>query len=399
MSYEKPYAGIKVVDMSQGIAGPYGAMLLAQYGATVIKVEPLNGDWSRTLGKRYGDQTAFSIIGNLGKRSLAVDLKAAEGQSIVRRLVDEADVFLEGFRPGVVDRLGFGYETVSTTNPRLLYLSVSGFGQEGPLRERPATDSVLQAFSGFMSVNKGSDGTPHKVNMIVVDMPTALHTFQVLSAALFARGREQKGRYLENNLMQASAAFQAVNVMQAALEGVDAQSPVTPSGTYATSNGFINVTILHDHEFPEFCDAMGLSELKGDARYRTNDQRFANLETLDVALKAAFAQVSTQACQRRLTEARILHEKVNNHVDFLEHPQVVQTQGIQWIDHSPIGRIPVAYVPGTAPLTSGQPSACAPGLGEHTTDILLEMGYDRDAIADLAGREVVGCQPVGDDNK
>ena len=390
MSYEKPYEGIKVVDLSQGIAGPYGAMLLALYGATVIKVEPLHGDWSRTLGKRYGDQTSFSIIGNLGKRSLAVDLKANEGRAIVRRLVDEADVFLEGFRPGVIGRLGFGYEEVSKTNPRLLYLSVSGFGQEGPLRERPATDSVLQAFSGFMSVNKGPSGFPHKVNMIVVDMPTALHTFQVLSAALFAREREEKGRYLENNLMQASAAFQAVNVMQAALEGVDAQSPVTPSGTYATSDGYINVTILHDHEFHGFCDAMGLPDLKHDIRYQTNDQRFTNLETLDVALKAAFMKAPTQEWQQRLTEARVLHEKVNNHVDFLEHPQVVQTDGVQWIDHPPIGRIPVAYIPGTEPLRSGQPSAYAPALGEHTTDILLDLGYDRETIAELIAREVVG---------
>src|SRR5690606_28689930 len=129
MSYGSPYAGIKVVDLSQGIAGPYAAMLLAQQGAEVIKIEPPDGDWSRVLGRRYGDHTAFSIAGNLGKRSLCVDLKTDDGRARVQTLAARADVFIEGFRPGVAERLGFGWNSLSRMNPRLLYLSVSGFGQ------------------------------------------------------------------------------------------------------------------------------------------------------------------------------------------------------------------------------------------------------------------------------
>ncbi len=395
MSYERPYEGIKIVDLSQGIAGPYGAMLLAQYGANVIKVEPLHGDWSRNLGKRYGNQTAFSVIGNLGKRSLAVDLKTDEGKSIVQRLADEADVFLEGFRPGVISRLGFGYEALSQTNPRLLYVSVSGFGQQGPLRERPATDSVLQAFSGFMSVNKGSDDMPHKVNMIVVDMPTALHTFQVISAALFAREREAEGRYIDNNLMQASAAFQAVNIVQASLEGPDVVSPVTPSGTYAASDGTVNVTILQDHEFARLCDAIDHPELKDDPRFQTNRQRFANRERLEMVLRESFAKAPVQEWQRRLSDARILHEKVNNHVDFLNHPQAVESQAVSWIDHPQVGRIPIPYVPGTARLASSHANAYAPDIGEHSADILRDLGYRPEQIADLQTRHVIVDSTTG----
>ena len=155
MSHEKPYAGLRVVDLSQGIAGPYCAMLLAQYGADVVKVEPPEGDWARVLGPRYGSHTAFSVIGNLGKRSIVLDLKQAEDKETLRRLVRTADVFMEGFRPGVAARLGFDFETVKALAPGIVYVSVSGFGQTGPLSAKPAMDPVLQAFTGFTLREQG----------------------------------------------------------------------------------------------------------------------------------------------------------------------------------------------------------------------------------------------------
>ena len=192
MSYQAPYEGLRVIDLSQGIAGPYAAMLLAQYGADVIKVEPPDGDWARILGVRYGDQTVFSIAGNLGKRSIAVDLKTDEGREIVRRLAAGADVFLEGFRPGVAARLGIAYEDVVAINPGIVYASISGFGQTGPESQRPAMDPILQAFTGLIATNRGPDGVPHRVIPIVVDMSTALYTFQALSAAIYARRDEPR---------------------------------------------------------------------------------------------------------------------------------------------------------------------------------------------------------------
>ena len=202
MSYDAPFAGLKVVDLSQGVAGPYCGMLLAQHGADVIKVEPTGeGDWSRTLGKRYGGHTAYSIPTNLGKRSIALDLKSAEGKDVLWRLIGGADVLLEGFRPGVLDRLGFGYEAVAKREPRILYLSVSGFGQTGPLAGRPAMDPVLQAFTGLMMDNKGEDGIPHRVPFVVIDMSTALYAFQALSAALYARRDVPQGRRIEVSLL------------------------------------------------------------------------------------------------------------------------------------------------------------------------------------------------------
>ena len=220
MSYDAPFAGLKVVDLSQGVAGPYCGMLLAQHGADVIKVEPTGeGDWSRTLGKRYGGHTAYSIPTNLGKRSIALDLKSDEGKDVLWRLIDGADVLLEGFRPGVLDRLGFGYEAVAKREPRILYLSVSGFGQTGPLAGRPAMDPVLQAFTGLMMDNKGEDGIPHRVPFVVIDMSTALYAFQALSAALYARRDEPRGRRIEVSLLQAASAMQVIRMMMVYLEG------------------------------------------------------------------------------------------------------------------------------------------------------------------------------------
>jgi crotonobetainyl-CoA:carnitine CoA-transferase CaiB-like acyl-CoA transferase len=209
MSYDAPFRGVRVLDLSQGVAAPYAAMLLAQGGADVVKVEPPEGDWSRRLGTRYGDQSVFSIAANLGKRSIVLDLKTAADRAVVHGLAGRADVVLESFRPGVAARLGVGYDELSATNRRLLYVSVSGFGQSGPESQRPAMDPILQAFAGMIATNAGPDGVPHRVVPIVVDMSTGLYTFQALSAALYARRDEPAGRYLDVTLMQSAAALQA----------------------------------------------------------------------------------------------------------------------------------------------------------------------------------------------
>jgi len=234
MSYAAPFEGLRVLDLSQGIAGPYAGMLLAQHGAEVIKVEPPGGDWSRTLGKRYGDHTAFSIAANLGKRSIALDLKHHRDRAIAHRLGARADVVMESFRPGVAARLGVGYMELSAVNPRLLYLSVSGFGQSGPESSRPAMDPILQAFTGLMAMNKGLDGIPHRVVPIVVDMTTAFYAFQSIAVALYARRDETAGRYLDTSLMQAAAGLQVIHLMAHHLENGRMRPALTPSGSYAT---------------------------------------------------------------------------------------------------------------------------------------------------------------------
>jgi crotonobetainyl-CoA:carnitine CoA-transferase CaiB-like acyl-CoA transferase len=326
MSYAQPFAGLKVVDLSQGIAGPYCAMLLAQYGADVIKVEPLEGDWSRTLSKRQGDHTAYSVAGNLGKRSIALDLKHAAGQRVLWRLIEGADVFMEGFRPGVIERLGFGYGAVAKANPMLLYLSISGFGQSGPLAERPALDPVLQAFTGMLAENKGFDGIPHRSNVIPIDMGTGLYAYQALATALYARREAGCGRHIQASLLSTGTNLQVVRMMGSFLENWTMPPGRAPAGTYRTADGWIMLIILHDREFAPFCDAVGLEALKDDPRYSTNAARLQHAELVNDIVTKTFAMRPTAHWCERLTKARILHEKVNEYQDFLAHPQVLETK-------------------------------------------------------------------------
>jgi crotonobetainyl-CoA:carnitine CoA-transferase CaiB-like acyl-CoA transferase len=194
MSYKKPYEGLKVIDFSQGVAGPYCGMLLAQQGAEVIKVEPMDGDWARNLGQEYGEHSAFSVAANLGKKSIVIDLKNQKSLQIIDKIIKDVDVFIEGFRPGVIDKLGLGYERLKKNNPKLIYLSISGFGQKGPMSKKPAMDPVIQAFTGFMSENKGPDNIPHRTPVIIFDMATALYAMQIISATIFARISEKFGK-------------------------------------------------------------------------------------------------------------------------------------------------------------------------------------------------------------
>jgi crotonobetainyl-CoA:carnitine CoA-transferase CaiB-like acyl-CoA transferase len=391
VSYEQPYAGIKIVDLSQAIAGPYAASLLALQGAEVIKVEPPRGDWMRWIGHSVGDHSTLSIIVNLGKRSLVVDLKTEEGLQIVRQLIAEADIFIESFRPGVITRLGLGYEAVSTLNPRIIYLSVSGFGQAGPLRERPGTDAVMQAFSGFMSVNKGNDGIPHRAGIFHADLSTALYNLQALQAALWARQSAGKGCYIENSLLRAATAFHNMNLLTEHLAGPDNRPGAYPSETFATADGFINLAVIYDHEFPILCDLLGLAEFRDHPDYQTAAQRYARRDVLEPVLRDVIRQKSTDYWCERLTEGRLLHERVHTYTEFLSHPQPAASGALTWIEHPHAGKIPLANVAGIQPYDPDQPRY-APAVGEHSVAILRELGYSADRIDDLVARGVVGTR-------
>jgi len=389
MNFEAPFAGLKVVDLSQGVAGPYTGMLLAQYGADVIKVEPHEGDWGRTIAACHGGHSAYSLPSNLGKRSVAVDLKTDEGREIVFRLLEGADVFIEGFRPGVAARLGVGYDAVSAAVPGILYVSISGFGQTGPLAGRPAMDPVLQAFSGMMSVNKGMDGIPHRIGVIVCDMSTALYAFQALAVSLYARRETGEGRYIEANLMQGVACLQVVRMILNQLDGGRMAPGRVPSGTFPTADGWVNILIYKEEEFPAFCDIIGRPDLAADPRFATNAQRIEHEALLIPLVNEACANIDGATFSKKLSEARILHERVNDLFDFLKHPQVEETGLITWMDHPGMGPVPLPNAPGLPKLVPGDPRARPPGLGEHTREVLLAHGYgDRD-IDGLIARKVL----------
>jgi crotonobetainyl-CoA:carnitine CoA-transferase CaiB-like acyl-CoA transferase len=391
MSYDAPFAGLKVVDLSQGIAGPYCAMLLAQHGAEVIKVEGLgDGDWARTLGVHYGNHSAFSIIGNLGKRSIAVDLKSDAGKQVVWRLLKGADVFLEGFRPGVIKRLGFDYDAVSAQEPRLLYVSISGFGQTGPLSGQPAMDPVLQAYTGLMNENRGEDGIPHRVPVIVVDMSTGLYAFQAVSAALYARRDETRGRYIDVSLMQAATALQSIRLMACHLEGGTMKPGGAPAGVFQTADGFMSILAMNDRDFRAFCEAMEMPAFADDPRFASPQLRLANDVDLYAVIRPALARRSSAEWDERLTKARLMHEKVNSYADFMAQPHVRETGLIQWLTQAGINQpVPVPALPGMLPQADGTPRGTAPVAGEHTNAVLAELGYSKAEIDALILEGVV----------
>ncbi len=388
MSYEAPYKGLKVVDLSQGVAGPYVGMLLAQYGADVVKVEPLAGDWSRYISTRYEDHSAFSVPANLGKRSIALDVKSPEGVEIMNQLLDEADVFIEGFRPGVIKRLGFDYENVSKRNPGILYLAVSGFGQTGPMAERPAMDPVLQAFTGLMSVNKGNDGIPHRINIIVCDMATALYGFQALSASLYAKRDTEGGRYIDINLMQGTACLQVVRMISNVKEQGEIKPGRYPAGMFATADGWMNLLMFKETEWPPFCKMLGLDHLADNPKYKTSKLRLEHVDELAPIVNAEFAKHDSAWLSEHLAANGTMHEKVNDHLEFLDHPQVKATGLISWLEQPGIGRVPIPNVPGIEPLVQDTPLGSAPTVGEHTMEILQELGYDLDTIIALGGKGI-----------
>jgi crotonobetainyl-CoA:carnitine CoA-transferase CaiB-like acyl-CoA transferase len=390
MSYEAPFAGLKVIDVSQGVAGPYCGMLLAQHGAEVIKVEPTgDGDWARTLGRKYGGHTAYSIPTNLGKRSIAIDLKSTAGKEVLWRLIEKADVLLEGFRPGVLDRLGFGYEEVSRREPRILYLSISGFGQTGPLSGRPAMDPVLQAFTGLMVDNKGEDGIPHRVPFVVIDMSTALYAFQALSAALYARRDEPRGRRIEVSLLQAASAIQAIRMMMVYLEGERVRRAM-PSGVFKTADGWLQFLVVRDQQWVSLCRVLGTPELATDPRFIDDDARAHNEAELMDILRPALAEKPSAYWSARLREADIMHEQLNTFREFLSQPQAEAINLISWLhlDAAP-EPLPVPNIAGLAPFASGTPRATSPVIGQHTVEILREHAFDQEAIDSLMARKVV----------
>jgi len=396
MNYHAAFAGLKVVDLSGGVAGPSCAMMLAQHGADVIKVEtPHNGgDWSRILGRTYHDHSAFSLFGTLGKRSLALDLKTAEGKEVLWRLIKGADVFIEGFKPGTIERYGFGYEDVSAREPGIIYYSISGFGQSGPLASRPAMDPVLQAFTGIVTENKGEhDNHPHRIAISLIDMYSGLLGFQAIATSLYARREqtEKKGRYIELSLMQGGAMLSVIRMIANYLEHGSAQRTSMPNGVMNTLDGQINITMVRPSDWQPFCEAIEAMDLFDDPRFSTHPARADNLDTLLDLVRPRIAARTTAWLSERLTARGIMNGRVNSYQEFLKEEQVAATGIISWLKQPGVSElVPMPNIPGLPNLVSGTKRAHAPTLGEHSREILGEHGYSAADIAAMFDKKVVG---------
>jgi crotonobetainyl-CoA:carnitine CoA-transferase CaiB-like acyl-CoA transferase len=395
MDYHAAFAGLKVIDLTGGVAGPSCAMMLAQHGADVIKVETphAGGDWSRILGRRYEHHSAFSLYGTLGKRSLALDLKTPEGTEIMWRLLRGADVFMEGLRPGTIQRYGFGYDAVSAKEPGILYYSISGFGQTGPLAARPAMDPVLQAFTGIVNENRGEhDQRPHRIAISLIDMFSGLLGFQAIATSLYVR-REQEvkqGRYIELSLMQGAAMLSVIRLIANYLERGTAQRTSMPNGVFDTADGQLNITMVRATDWPPFCEAVEQNGLLTDPRFCTHEARGENLDALMTLLRPVIKARPTAWLAERLTARGIMNGRVNTYEEFLKEEQVAATGIMAWLQQPGVPElVPMPNIPGLPPHESGSKRAHAPTVGEHTRAVLEEHGYTAAEISILFDKKVV----------
>src|SRR3954471_3533294 len=281
-----PFEGVKVLDLSQGVAGPDCGMHLARNGADVIKVEPTgSGCWSRQLGRPVGDHTAHSVIVNRAKRSLAVDLKTDQGVAIVQRLAKQCDVFIQNYRVGKIDKFALDYESVKKSNPEVVYLSITGFGPKGPRCDQPATDSVMQAYTGMMSINRGPTGVPQRIEMLAIDFSTGLYAFQAVAAALYRKAMKGRGAHIETSLLECSLALQEGSMMEHPLQGGVAEPIGMPVGMFKTKDGFMSVNARRDEHFKRFAKLLGHEEWIDDARYVNAAARVKNRDALMAELR------------------------------------------------------------------------------------------------------------------
>lgn len=388
MSDDLPFSGLKVLDASQGVAAPHCGMLLAQHGADVVKLEPIGGDWGRAIGKTYGDLCAYGASVNRGKRSIAVDLKHDDGLAVAKRLASEADIVLESFRPGVMARFGLDYESVRAANPDVIYLSVSGYGQRGPYAKLPVTDSIMQAFSGIMTINRDKDGIPQRIGMIAIDVFTGLYAFQAVCPALYRRALRGGGARLEISLMQAAAAFQAGKMVEHTLEGAEPDVLGAPLGTFECADGYINMNARRDPHFLALCDLIGRPDLKSDERFTTSERRIANRAQLEPVVREALKTRTRDEWIAAFEKADILAAKVLGYDDFYADPHVRETAAVVWTEQAGLGSIPIPQVPGATPVDAGSPLATTPHIGQHTRDVLAEAGF---SVAEIERLEAAGA--------
>ncbi|MFA7669293.1 MAG: CoA transferase [Burkholderiaceae bacterium] len=370
--------GLKVLEFSMGVAGPHAAFLCAQHGADVVKIEPHHGDWCRTLGKPQGDLSAFFITYNRGKRSVAVDMKDARALDAVRAMAQQADIIIEAFRPGVMARFGLDYESVNAHNPGVIYLSVNGFGSEGPLVDAPATDTILQGFSGLMYSNRDAQGEPQRIDYVLIDVITGLYGFQTLLTALLGRnGRDGRGRHLECSLLQSAMAFQAGKIMEDTVEG--GKRPVyVPVGIFAASDGRISMSVRRDDDFNALCNALGRADLVAGGEFATAAMRVERADTLLPILRAEFAKYSTEELSALLSSIDILHAPVNTYAQLLSHEQTQAAKAFRWHRQEGVEKpLPLVEIPGSP---AGMFLSHAPHIGEHTREAMADWGVSHDDI-------------------
>jgi crotonobetainyl-CoA:carnitine CoA-transferase CaiB-like acyl-CoA transferase len=372
--------GLRVIDLTSHLSGPYCSMLLADQGADVIKVErPEDGDDARRMPPFVNGQSSPFMLWNRNKRSIALDLKQERDRDICRDLARGADVFIENFKPGTAARLGLGFDALAALNPRLVYGSISGFGQTGPYSERPGFDLMVQAMSGIMSVNGPEDGPPHRLPLAICDIGAGMFAAIGILAALQARARTGRGQHVDTSLYEAGISF---GLYEAAHVFATGERPArlgqahrggAPYQVFRSKDGWVTIGPNTQPLWRKFCAALGRPELAQDARFKDNPSRVANRPALAALLQEVLGQKPTAYWVDLLNTAGVPVGPVQTYDEVFVDPQAVAREMVANIDHPAAGPMRTLGIPVKLSETPGALRRPAPLLGEHTEEVLAEL--------------------------
>jgi crotonobetainyl-CoA:carnitine CoA-transferase CaiB-like acyl-CoA transferase len=397
-----PLTGLKILDFTRHLAGPFATTMLGDYGADVVKVESMPaGDPVRRLhsAAESGDGDSLAFVNyNHGKRSIALDLRTAAGVDVVKRLARDADVVVENYRPGVTDEIGIGYDDLRAMNPRIIYCSVSAFGQEGPWSRQPATDPVVQAMAGLISVT-GFPGQPVRAGVPMADVVGGLSAVQGILLALQARERTGIGQWVDVSMLHALLQTHTTRMAEYFATGNDpsgqgnAHTLVAPYETFETADGVVIAGSWAEDTWPRFCRALGKPELIEDERFGSNVARVRRRAELSAIIAAEMRLLTTAEWEIRFHEAKALFGPVLPLSGALRHEQLDSRPAVVAVDHPELGTVEVPN-PASAVVLHGTPGGVRlppPLYGEHGRDILAEAGYDDAEIGRLLADGVIGA--------
>jgi crotonobetainyl-CoA:carnitine CoA-transferase CaiB-like acyl-CoA transferase len=397
MTNPSALADLVVLDLSHALAGPFASTMLGDYGAEIIKIEPLEGEIARAWGPPfYGDESAYFVNLNRNKKSVAIDLKQSDGRAIFFRLLERADVVLENLRVGTVARLGIGYEQVRERQPRIIYCSISGFGQGGPYSNRAAFDLVVQAESGMISVTGEPGGRGVRAGVSIADITAGMYAAFGILTAIHARQTTGRGQFVDVSMLEGQLGILSGMIGAYVADGIvpaplgTAYGALLPYQTFSTKTRDIAIGVGSDKLWRTFCPLLGLDALTDDPRYVTNAARNANRSTLVRALQDVFLTKTYEEWEAILLPAGIPMGAVNTLDAVLDHPQIASRQAIIESSHPVAGRVRMTAPPVQMSETPGSVHSPAPLLGEHTEQVLRQrLGIDDREIARLRAARVI----------
>ena len=390
----QPLAGITVVSLEVAVAAPFASRHLADWGARVIKVErPLTGDFARHYDQQAHGLSSHFVWVNRSKESLTLNLKSAAGKEILAQLLSQADVFLHNLAPGAVDRLGFVAEELRQKYPRLIICSISGYGSTGPYRDKKAYDLLIQAEAGVLSVT-GTADEPAKVGIPVADIAAGMYAYSGILTALLARQQTGEGMVIEISMLEALAEWMGFPTYytlggEAPQRNGASHAAIAPYGPFRTRDGqMVLLSIQNEREWLRFCEGvLQRPSFATDPRFRNNSQRVANRQVLEEEITAVFAQLNRVEILDRLEQAQIANAAINTVQDFIAHPQLAARQRWHEVD-STVGMLPALLPPVTMADVAARLDPI-PKLGEHSEQILRELGYETAVIAKFREEQII----------